>query len=108
MKKISKILYLSFAIIILSIFFTINTFAYLDPSVVTYVIQAIAGIVIAGSAVFVVVWTRARKKIAKKLNIDENKNKEVEEDIVVNNETNDEVITEEFVDEVETIEEEEK
>lgn len=81
-----KILYLSFSILTLSLFFTLNASAYLDPSVVTYIIQAVAGVVIAGGAVFVLLWTRAKKKLAKKLNIDENKNKEVEDDIVVNEE----------------------
>lgn len=81
-----KILCLSFSILTLSMFFTLNTYAYLDPTVVTYIIQAVAGVVIAGGAVFVLLWTRAKKKIAKKLNIDENKNKEVEEDIVINEE----------------------
>ena len=81
MKKVLSLLFLT---IILCVFFTLNTFAYLDPTVVTYVVQAVAGVVIAGSAVFVLLWARAKRKIAKKLNIDENKNKEVEEDIVVN------------------------
>lgn len=81
-----KILCLSFSILTLSMFFTLNAYAYLDPTVVTYIIQAVAGVVIAGGAVFVLLWTRAKKKIAKKLNIDENKNKEVEEDIVINEE----------------------
>ena len=54
---------------------------YIDPSVTTYVIQAIAAVVIAGGAVISVVWRKARKKVNKALNIDENKNKEVEEEI---------------------------
>lgn len=60
-----------------------TSFAYLDPSVLTYVIQAVAGIIIAVGAVAGIYWRKARKKVAQTLNIDENKNKEVEEDIVV-------------------------
>lgn len=60
-----------------------TSFAYLDPSVLTYVIQAVAGIVIAVGAVAAIYWRKAKKKVAKTLNIDENKNKEVEEDVVV-------------------------
>ncbi len=54
---------------------------YIDPSITTYVIQAVAAIVIAGGAVISVLWRKARKKMSKTLNIDENKNKEVEEEI---------------------------
>lgn len=61
--------------------FGVNGYAYIDPSVMTYAIQAIAGIVIAGGAVISVVWRRAKKKAMEKLNIDENAGKEVEADI---------------------------
>ena len=54
--------------------------AYVDPSVVTYIIQAVAGVVIAAGAVFGVYWRKTRKKINDKLGIDENRNKEVESD----------------------------
>ena len=49
----------------------------------TYLVQAIAGVVIAGSAIFIVLWRKFRKKVSKTLNIDENKNKTVEEDVVI-------------------------
>ena len=54
---------------------------YIDPSITTYIIQAVAAVVIAGGAVISVLWRKARKKVNKSLNIDENKNKEVEEEI---------------------------
>ena len=54
---------------------------YIDPSVATYAIQAITGIVIAGGAVISVVVRKAKKKINKTLNIDENRGKEVEAEI---------------------------
>jgi hypothetical protein len=54
---------------------------YIDPSVATYAIQAVAGIVIAGGAVISVVVRKFKKKINKKFNVDENKNKEVEDEI---------------------------
>lgn len=56
--------------------------AYLDPSVMTYAIQAIAGVVIAVGAVVGIYWRKAKKKINNTLGIDENAKKEVEEDIV--------------------------
>lgn len=63
----------------------ISTKGYIDPSVMTYTIQAIAGVVIAVGAVIGIRIRKAKKKLAEKLNIDENKNKEVEgDDIIVN------------------------
>lgn len=55
---------------------------YIDPSVMTYTIQIVAGVVVAAGAVIGVLWRKARKKVQDKLGIDENANKEVEEDIV--------------------------
>ena len=57
--------------------------AYIDPSVLTYVIQAVAGAVIAIGAVAGIYWRRARKKINDKLGVDENRNKEVESDEII-------------------------
>ncbi len=54
---------------------------YIDPSITTYIIQAVAAVVIAGGAIISVLWRKARKKVNKALNIDENKNKEIEEEI---------------------------
>ena len=59
---------------------SIVTFGYIDPSVMTYAIQAGAGILIALGAFLGLYFRKAKKKINKKLNIDENKNKEVESD----------------------------
>lgn len=54
---------------------------YIDPSVTTFIIEAVVGIVIAGGAVLSVVFRKTKKKINKALNIDENRNKEVEDEI---------------------------
>ena len=56
---------------------------YIDPSVMTYLIQAIAGIVIAVGAVVCVFVRKAKKKVSDKLGIDENRNKEVESDDIL-------------------------
>lgn len=64
-----------------------NTFGYIDPSVMTYAIQAGAGIVIAVGAFVGLYLRKAKKKVGKKLNIDENKNKEVESDEIVTKKT---------------------
>lgn len=54
---------------------------YIDPSVATYLIQAIAGVAIAVGAGLAIYFRRAKKKLNEKLGIDENRNKEVEEEV---------------------------
>ena len=61
---------------------SINIGAYLDPSVMTYAIQVVAGVVVAIGAVVGIYWRKAQKKVQDRLGIDENAKKEVEEDIV--------------------------
>ena len=56
--------------------------AYLDPSVMTYTIQVVAGVIVAIGAVVGIYWRKAKKKVQDKLGIDENAKKEVEEDVV--------------------------
>lgn len=55
-----------------------QAFAYVDPSVMTYTIQALAGVAVALSTVVGVAFRRTRKKLLKVLNIDENAGKEVD------------------------------
>ena len=62
--------------------FALPAHAYIDPSVMTYTVQIIAGVAVAVGAVAGVLWRRAKKKVQDKLGIDENANKELEEDIV--------------------------
>jgi len=57
--------------------------AYIDPSVSSYLIQAIAGIVVAVGAFIAIYWRRTKKKVQKKLGIDENAKKVTEEDVKV-------------------------
>lgn len=61
---------------------SINASAYLDPSVMTYTIQVVAGVLVAAGAVIGIYWRKAKKKVQDKLGIDENAKKEVEDDIV--------------------------
>lgn len=56
--------------------------AYIDPSVMTYTIQAVAGVIIAIGAVFSIIWRKARQKTKQVLKIDENDKKEVEDEVV--------------------------
>lgn len=61
---------------------------YIDPSVMTYAIQAVVGVVIAVGAFLGIYLRKAKKKINNKLGIDENRNKEVETDDIVVNDDN--------------------
>ena len=56
--------------------------AYLDPSVMTYTIQVVAGVVVAVGAVAGIYWRKAKKKVQDSLGMDENAKKTVEEDVV--------------------------
>ena len=59
-----------------------DTCAYIAPSVMTATLQAIAGVVIAVGAVAGIYWRKAKKKVNEKLGLDENRNKEVESDVL--------------------------
>ncbi|MBO4812795.1 hypothetical protein IKE98_00965 [Candidatus Saccharibacteria bacterium] len=61
----------------------LTIFGYIDPSVMTYAIQAGAGILIAVGAFVGLYFRKAKKKVNKKLGVDENKKKEVESDEIV-------------------------
>ncbi len=55
--------------------------AYLDPSVMTYTIQVVAGVVVAVGAVAGIYWRKAKKKVQDKLGIDANAKKSVEDEV---------------------------
>lgn len=80
MKKINKIGILSVYTLLVIIMLSETTLAYIDPSVMTYAIQAVAGIVIAVGAFIGIYFRKIKKNVQNKLGIDENKNKEVESD----------------------------
>lgn len=84
MKKFFTVFWLSLCLMTL---FPVHAYAYLDPSVMTYTVQIVAGVVIAAGAVIGILWRRAKKKVQDKLGIDENAKKEVEEDVIVYEDT---------------------
>ena len=84
MRKIVKTMIASgFAMLTGMFLFGANVRAYIDPSVTTYLIQAIAGVVIAIGAVVGIYFRRTKKKVSEKLGIDENRNKTVESDDII-------------------------
>lgn len=58
--------------------FPAPAYAYVDPSVMTYTIQALAGVAVALSAVLGVALRRTRRVILRALHIDENARRQVE------------------------------
>ena len=80
MKKINKSGILSVYTLLVIIMLSETALAYIDPSVMTYAIQAVAGIVIAVGAFIGIYFRKIKKNVQNKLGIDENKNKEVESD----------------------------
>ena len=56
-------------------------FLYVDPSVVTYGVQAIAGVVIAVGAVAAILWRKAKKKVSETLKLEEKSKKEEDAEI---------------------------
>ena len=56
-------------------------YAYVDPSVMTYTIQALAGVAVALSALAGVAFRRSRRFLMRALGIDENARKEVEPEV---------------------------
>lgn len=80
LKTVGFALFIGFTAML---FFGVNGNAYIDPSVMTYVIQAVAGVIVAVGAAVGIYFRRAKKKLNEKLGIDENKNKEVETDDIV-------------------------
>ena len=67
----------------MAVMLMVPAFAYVDPSVTSMAIQAVAGVVVAAAAVAGVLWSKAKKKAKQVLNIDENAGKTVEGDVVV-------------------------
>ena len=57
------------------------TFLYIDPSVMSAGATAAAAVIVAVSASAILLIRRAKKKVAEKLHIDENANKEVEAEV---------------------------
>ena len=87
-NKLLRVFNFAYFFVFLNLMLMHNVRAYIDPSVMTYAIQAIAGIAIALGAAVGVYFRKFKKKINNKLAIDENKNKEVQSDEIIVKKTN--------------------
>lgn len=76
MKKLLRYAYCMTCFVVMLAF---PVHAYLDPSVMTYAIQIVAGLAVAVGAIVGVYWRKAKKLLSEKFGIDENANKEVED-----------------------------
>lgn len=77
-----KILRYSYLFACFTVILSNRALAYLDPSVMTYAIQVVAGVAVAAGAVVSVYWRKAKKLLQNRLGIDENANKIIEPDII--------------------------
>ena len=76
-----RLLVLAVAACGLIVAFPPPAYAYVDPSVMTYTIQALAGVAVALGAVAGVAFRRTRKVLMRFFKIDENARKEIEGDV---------------------------
>lgn len=65
---------------------------YVDPSVLTYAITAIASVVVSIGAVVVIMGRKAKKKVAEKLNLEDRSIKETEGAVELIEETEDKAV----------------
>lgn len=71
------------ATVLTSLLLSTTASAYLDPSVATYLIQAVAGVVITIGTVVGLHFHKIKNKVNDTLGIDENAKKEIEEDLMI-------------------------
>ena len=87
--KAYKIIFTIVAMVMFAQMMAINAYAYIDVSATSYIIQIVAGIVVAVGAVIGVVNSRVKKKAKDKFGIDLD-HKEHEDDVVVYDNSSDE------------------
>lgn len=59
---------------------------YIDPAATSVLISSLTAIVVAVAATAIVLWRKVKNKVTKTLRIDPNAHKEVEDELVVNDE----------------------
>ncbi len=66
---------------------TQSVLAYIDPAATSVLLSSIVAIVVAIGASAIVIWRKVKKGVSKTFHIDPNANKEVEDDVVLTEET---------------------
>lgn len=59
---------------------------YIDPAATSVLLTSITAIVVAVGASAIIFWRKVKKKVGKTLHIDPNAGKEVEDELVINDE----------------------
>ena len=91
---------------LVSLLETASTMCYIDPAATSVLLSSITAIVIAIGASAIIFWRKVKKKVSKTLHIDPNAGKEVEEDLVVNDEEVDDEVEDDEAEDEEEVEEE--
>ena len=60
---------------------------YIDPAATTAVVASLAAEFTALGAAFIIIWRKVKKGVSKTFHIDENANREVEEELVILDDT---------------------
>lgn len=60
---------------------------YIDPAATTVLLSSITAIAVACGATYIILWRKIKKGAQKVLHIDETANKEVEDELVITDET---------------------
>lgn len=81
MKKFKTALTFSVFFALGMIFFSSTANAYIDPSAMTYIVQVVAGIVIAGGAAFAFYFKKIKRKIRKSVNSAKEEDYDTREDV---------------------------
>ena len=63
-----------------------SSILYIDPAATTALLSSVTAIIVACGATFIIMWRKFKKGAKIVLHIDENANKEVEADVVINDE----------------------
>ncbi len=65
----------------------LSNLLYIDPAATSALLSSIVAIGVALGATFIILWRKFKKKACQVLHIDENKNKEVEDELVITDES---------------------
>lgn len=81
---------------------------YIDPAATSVLLSSIVAIAVAIGASAIIIWRKVKNKVGKTFHIDPNAKKEVEDEIVLNDETKTSEENKEVVEEVKVEETEKK
>lgn len=81
MKKIKSLSMFGIFFVLGMLFFSTTSNAYIDPSAMTYIVQVIVGIIIAGGAAFAFYFKKIKRKIKRKVDDAKTEDYEIQVDV---------------------------